>query len=86
MYTGSSFLNYIPNITSISITNCTSLRNTNGEFVFTNIPNLEVLSLSGCTGLSGDIDLSTNTEITDVNVQNTSLNVILPTASKITNL
>lgn len=75
---GDSVLNYIPNITNLSIINCTGLQNNNNQFVFTNMIKLQALSLKGCTAISGDIDLTSNTAIKVIDFENTSANVVLP--------
>jgi len=87
-------LKYLPNINKIVITNSPNLPSTDSNIEDTNksllrfeyTPHLQELVLSGCTSLTEDIDLSTNTEVTKVNVQNTTLNVILPENSIVTNL
>ena len=48
------------------------------------MPNLQVLDITDCTGLTEDIDLSTNTEILQVDASGTTVNVILPANSKAT--
>lgn len=92
--TRATVLKYLPNINSITITNSPNLPSTDSNIEGTNkslfrfeyMPNLQVLDITDCTGLTEDIDLSTNTEILQVDARGTSLNVILPTNSKIVSL
>ena len=53
---------------------------------FSNMPRLQILSIQNCTGLVNDIDLTDNEDIRKVNTAGTSLNVILPSTPKVTNL
>ena len=79
-------------ISSITITNSPNLPSTDSNvegtnkslFRFEYMPNLQVLDITDCTGLTEDIDLSTNTEILQVDASGTTVNVILPANSKAT--
>ena len=90
--TRATVLKYLPNINSITITNSPNLPSTDSNIEGTNkslfrfeyMPNLQVLDITNCTGLTEDIDLSTNTEILQVDASGTSLNVILPQNPKVT--
>ena len=88
MYTDNrdSLFNYLPCITSLSFTGCSSLVREYGSqdlFVFDNLINLETLYLNGCTSITGEIDLSPCSNIDEVNVQNTNINVKFATGSPV---
>lgn len=86
-------LNYLPNITGIVLDNCTNITSTHNsitvndgkQVVFDNIPNLRLLSIKNCTGLTDDVDLTSNTEIQEVYADGTTVNVLVPQATKLTN-
>ena len=48
------------------------------------MPNLRTLSIQNCTGLTGTIDLSTCTELTQVDASGTTISITLPQNPKIT--
>lgn len=89
---GSYLFKYIPNVTELIFDGCTSLTSTNNsisgndknQMIFSDMSQLQNLSINGCTGLTEDIDLSSNTNILQVDARNTTVNVILPNNSNIT--
>jgi hypothetical protein len=46
--------------------------------LFDRMPNLKVLSIQNCMGLTGDIDLTSCAEITQVDASGTTVNITLP--------
>ena len=52
--------------------------------LFDRMPNLEVLSIQNCTGLTGDIDLTSCAEITQIDASGTTVSVLVPENSKLT--
>ena len=91
---GSTILKYLPNITGLVFDNCTALTSTNSsitdddknQFVFTYMPNLVSISMQNCIGLTNDIDVSSLTKLTTLNLGGTTINAILPTNSVISTL
>lgn len=91
---GDVLLRYLPNCTGLVFDGCTNLINTyldstdgqvkTGAFDFSEMAALTSLSIQNCTGLTADIDLTNNTEITQVDASGTTINVILPANSKVT--
>lgn len=92
--TNESILRYVPNITSLSFSGCSSLTSTNQnissnggvQLVFNNMPNLESLNIYGCSTLDDryDIDLSSCANIHSVDTRGTTVNVIFPQNATIT--
>lgn len=86
-----TLLSYLPKITGLVFDNCSELtsvysyQNTElNQFVFTNMPDLQLLSIQNCTGLTEDIDLTMCDDIRQVDASGTTINVAIPTNSKIT--
>lgn len=91
---GSIILKYLPNITELVFDNCTALTSTNSsitdddknQFVFTYMLNLISISMQNCIGLTNDIDVSSLTKLTTLNLGGTTINALLPTNSVISTL
>jgi hypothetical protein len=83
---GDSILYYLPAVEGLVFDGCTQLTtqfldissNLIPQFVFSDVPNLTTFSIQNCTGLTGDIDLTSCTEITEVDASGTSVNVLIP--------
>lgn len=91
--TNKTIFYYLNNLTGLVMDGCTQLTDTftNGgvtidQMDFSTMPKLQILSIQNCTGLVNDIDLTDNEDIRQVNTAGTSLNVILPSTPKVTNL
>lgn len=88
---GKSLLEYLPAITELNFSGCSSLESTytpsggtaQNLFVFNNMPALTTLNITNCSSLTEDIDLSDCPEITTVTATGTSINVYLPQGTKI---
>lgn len=83
-YNNDRLLKYLPNVTGLVFDGCTNLPSQ--EMIFTNTPNLQTLSVYNCTSLDQDIDLSDCPDITSVDARGTSVNIILPTGTAISEL
>ena len=89
---GSTIFNYLPAIEGLNFSGCTSLISTytpsggtaQNLFVFNHMPQLEVLNVYNCSSLTEDIDLTMCDDLTEVDARGTSINVLIPTGSKIT--
>lgn len=89
---GSTILNYLPAIEGLNFSDCTSLTSTytpsggtaQNLFVFNHMPQLEALNVYNCSSLTEDIDLTMCDDLTEVDARGTSINVLIPTGSKIT--
>jgi hypothetical protein len=90
---GSYLFKYLPNVTGIILDGFTSLTNTSNSIQdndktqvnFSNMTSLQILSILNCTGLTGNIDLTTCSEITKVYATGTTVNVLVPNEAKLTN-
>ena len=89
---GSYLFKYLHNIEGIVLDGCNLIQNTASgilgddkrQILFDRMPNLQTLSIQNCTGLTGDIDLTSCTEITQVDASGTTVNVLVPDNSKLT--
>ena len=90
-YNNSYLFKYLPNCQGIILDGCTTLtsnttidgQNVN-QFNFSEMPNLRTFSCQNCTGLTADIDLSSCSNITQVDASGTNINVIVPTSPILT--
>ena len=89
---GSYLFKYLPNVTGIILDGCNITNTANNiqgddkrQFLFDNMVNLRTLSIQNCTGLTGDVDLTMCPEITQVDASGTTVNVLVPTGTKVTN-
>ena len=89
---GSYLFKYLPNVTGIILDGFTSLTNTSNSIQdndktqvnFSNMTSLQTLSIQNCTGLTGNIDLTMCSELTQVDASGTTVNVLVPTGTKVT--
>ena len=86
IYNGHSIFEYLPNITGIKLDGSTFASTIEGiiNINLTNITGLTTFSIQNCTNLTGDIDLSAQTNITQVDASGTSVNVLVPEGNKLT--
>lgn len=90
---GSYLLKYLPNLTGLNFDGCTALTSTNnsitgvdkGQMKFDSMSSLQNLSIQNCTGLTGNIDLTMCQNIIQVYAKGTTVNVLIPENSIITN-
>ena len=90
---GSYLFKYIPNVTGININGCSQLTVTNQnimgidktQITFVDMPNLTSLSMNNCTGITGNIDLTGCANITQVYAKGTTVSLLIPENSAITN-
>lgn len=96
---GDTVFNYLPYITSVDMTDCTSVTHnasTSGMFNFVGMPRLTTLILNGCRGMNAymldntlvnsNIDLSTALQLTTLDLRNTTIGVDVSANSNITTL
>jgi hypothetical protein len=91
-YNNDYLFKYLINCEGIIIDGCTSLQNTadaitgsdKNQFNFSNMTKLKKFYAQNCTGLTGTIDLSMCTDLEEVDVSGTTINVAVPTGTKIT--
>ena len=91
-YNNDYLFKYLVNCEGIIIDGCTSLQNTadaitgtnKNQFNFSNMTKLKKFYAQNCTGLTGTIDLSMCTDLEEVDVSGTTINVAVPTGTKIT--
>jgi hypothetical protein len=84
---GSYLLRYLPNLTGLTLDDCdniTNVSNSISQLDFTYMAGLRNLSIQGCAGITGNIDISACTDVRQVDVRNTAINIVLPQATKIT--
>ena len=86
IYNGHSIFEYLPNITGIKLDESTFTSTIEGitNINLQNITGLTTFSIQNCTNLTEDIDLSAQTNITEVDASGTSVNVLIPQNSKLT--
>lgn len=83
---------YLPNCQGINMDGCTAITSEHQSIVgvnknqmdFSNMTKLQRLSIQNCTGLTADIDLSMCPDIEEVDASGTTINVLVPSASKLT--
>lgn len=81
-----SILKYLPNIVEYDFSNCTSLQRQNSgdnQFDFSNSAKLKTLNMSGCSAMSGTIDLSNASQIENIDLEGTAIDVLLPNNSSL---
>ena len=87
IYNNNSILKYLPNITGINLDGSSQLVNTVNDVPnidLSNITKLQTFSIQRCTGLTGNIDLSAQTDLREVDASGTTVNIILPQNPKVT--
>ena len=88
---GAYLFKYMPNITGIILDGCTEITNsfTQDEEVipqmnFSVMTALQTLSIQNCTGLTTALDLTTCTDIRQIDASGTTINILVPEGAKLT--
>ena len=88
---GSYLFKYLPNITGIILDGCTALTNSYNlegtsifQMDFTYMLCLQNLSIQNCSSLTSDIDLTSCTDIRQIDASGTTINVLIPEGAKLT--
>lgn len=87
LYNAESILKYLPNITGIDLSGASSLTSSTENIVnidLSNIKDLRKFYIENCSSLTGTYDLSSYENLEEVDASGTTVNVLIPTNSKVT--